>query len=110
MRGVARTRVLMAKGVMAKGVTPSAMWDTGSEPALQTKGERGMRIWWEDGFEIRATVLDGEVTISANREGMVSLANILLDLAEERPGAHVHLDEYNSLESGSCELVLERVE
>lgn len=69
-----------------------------------------MRIWWEDGFEIRATVLDGEVTISANREGMVSLANILLDLAEERPGAHVHLDEYNSLESGSCELVLERVE
>ena len=105
----------MAKGVMAKGVTPSAMtpsamWDTGSEPALQTKGERGMRIWWEDGFEIRATVRDGEVTISANREGMVSLANILLDLAEERPGAHVHLDEYNSLEDGSCELIIERVE
>jgi len=69
-----------------------------------------MRIWWEDGFEIRATVRDGEVTISANREGMVSLANILLDLAEERPGAHVHLDEYNSLENGSCELIIERVE
>ena len=86
------------------------MWGTGSEPALQTKGERGMRILWEDGFEIRATVRDGEVTISANREGMVSLANILLDLAEERPGAHVHLDEHNSLENGSCELILERVE
>jgi hypothetical protein len=105
----------MAKGVtpsamMAKGVTPSAMWDTGSEPALQTKGERGMRIWWEDGFEIRAAVRGDEVTISANREGMVSLANILLDLAEERPGAHVHLDEYNSLEDGSCELIIERVE
>lgn len=69
-----------------------------------------MRIWWEDGFEIRAAVRDGEVTISANREGMVSLANILLDLAEERPGAHVHLDEYNSLEDGSCELIIERVE
>ena len=105
----------MAKGVMAKGVTPSAMtpsamWDTGSEPALQTKGERGMRIWWEDGFEIRAAVRGDEVTISANREGMVSLANILLDLADGQPGAHVHLDEYNSLEVGSCELIIERVE
>ena len=105
----------MAKGVMAKGVTPSAMtpsamWDTGSEPALQTKGERGMRIWWEDGFEIRAAVRGDEVTISANREGMVSLANILLDLADGQPGAHVHLDEYNSLEDGSCELIIVRVE
>ena len=40
----------MAKGVTPSAMrTPSAMWDTGSEPALQTKGERGMRIWWEDG-------------------------------------------------------------
>ncbi|MDO5120155.1 MAG: hypothetical protein Q4D48_08710 [Coriobacteriales bacterium] len=69
-----------------------------------------MRIWWEDGFEIRAAICGDEVTISANREGMVSLANILLDLAEEQPGAHVHLDEYNSLENGSCELIFERVE
>lgn len=68
-----------------------------------------MRIWWEDGFEIRATVCDGEVTISANREGMISLANILLDLADEPAGGHVHLDEYNSLENGSCELILERI-
>lgn len=69
-----------------------------------------MRINWEDGFEISATVSDNEVTISANREGMVSLANILLTLAEERPGTHVHLDELNSLEDGSCELILQRVE
>ena len=100
----------MAKGVTPSAMTPSAMWDTGSEPALQTKGERGMRIWWEDGFEIRAAVRGDEVTISANREGMVSLANILLDLADGQPGAHVHLDEYNSLEDGSCELIIERVE
>lgn len=49
------------------------------------------------------------MTISANREGMISLANIMLDLAEGLPGAHLHLDESNSLEDGSCELIIERV-
>ena len=46
---------------------------------------------------------------SANREGLISLANILVDLAKEGPGAHVHLDENNSLEDGSAELIIERV-
>lgn len=68
-----------------------------------------MQIRWENGFEIRAAVDGGEVTVSANREGMLSLANILMDLADEKPGTHVHLDEHNSLEEGSCELVVERV-
>ena len=69
-----------------------------------------MDIRWEDGFEIRATAAAGEMVISANREGMLSLAAILRDLAEEGPGAHVHLDEHNSLEDGSCDLVIVRVE
>lgn len=68
-----------------------------------------MQMRWEGAFEIRAAARDGEVTISANREGMLSLANILCDLAEGRPGDHVHLDEHNSLEDGSCELVIERI-
>lgn len=68
-----------------------------------------MRISWEDGFEIRVGVDGGEVIVSANREGMRSLANILLDLAEGKAGDHVHLDEHNSLEDGSCGLVLERI-
>jgi hypothetical protein len=72
--------------------------------------EGAMDIRWEDGFEIRATVNEGEMVISANREGMLSLANVLRDLAEEVPGAHVHLDEHNSLEDGSCDLIIERVE
>lgn len=67
-----------------------------------------MRIRWEDAFEIRAAIREGEITISANREGLLSLANILMDLADEKPGAHVHLDEYNSLEEGSAELIIER--
>lgn len=69
-----------------------------------------MDIRWEDGFEISAAAHEGETIISANREGMVSLANILLDLAEGRPGDHLHLDEHNSLEVGSVELIIELVE
>ena len=69
-----------------------------------------MNVRWVDGFEIAADVRGNEVTISANREGMLSLANILCDLAHADPGAHVHLDECNALEEGSAELVIERVE
>jgi hypothetical protein len=72
-------------------------------------GEAIMHIRWEDGFEIGVAISGEEVTISANREGLVSLANIMLDLAKGLPGAHVHLDESNSLEDGSCELIIERV-
>lgn len=68
-----------------------------------------MLIRWKDGFEISATVRGDEVTIAANREGLLSLANILTDLANEAPGSHVHLDDANSLEDGSCELVIERL-
>ena len=68
-----------------------------------------MDIRWEDGFEISTSVHEGEMTISANREGLVSLANILLDLAAGAPGEHVHLDEHNSLEDGSVDLIIERV-
>lgn len=71
--------------------------------------DNGFEIRWENGFEIRASALEGEVVISANRQGMLSLANILTDLANAKPGAHVHLDENNSLEDGSVELIIERV-
>lgn len=69
-----------------------------------------MRIRWEDGFAVKASASDGEVAITANREGLLSLANILTDLANEEPGVHVHLDEHNSLEEGSIELVIVRDE
>lgn len=68
-----------------------------------------MGLKWVDGFRIGVTEHRGEVTVSANREGMLSLVNILLSLAEGRPGDHIHLDEHNSLEDGSCGIVIERV-
>ena len=47
--------------------------------------------------------------ISANREGLLSLAGILTSIAGELPGYSLHLDEYNSLEEGSSEMIIERV-
>ena len=46
--------------------------------------------------------------ISANREGLLSLANHLKKLADEVSGSHIHLDVFNSLEEGSAELILEK--
>ena len=64
---------------------------------------------WVDGFEITVRIDNGTAVISANREGLISLANHLKSLAEEPSGSHIHLDVYNSLEEGSSELILEKV-
>ncbi len=69
-----------------------------------------MHMEWEQNFSIRVGVRDGEVTLSANREGMLSLARIFSALAEETPGGHIHPDEYNSLEEGAAALIVERLE
>ena len=68
-----------------------------------------MRTEWADGFEIRVSVEHGEAVISANREGLLSLAMQLEALAEETPGSHIHYDEYNSLEAGSAGLIIEKL-
>lgn len=68
-----------------------------------------MKVEWVDGFEIKAVVENGEIVISANREGMISLARQLTVLADGAPGDHVHYDEQNSLEEGSAEMIIERV-
>lgn len=68
-----------------------------------------MIIEWVDGFEIRATVKDNIIVISANREGLLSLAKHLTALADGAPGDHIHYDEHNSLEDGSVEMIVERV-
>ncbi len=67
-----------------------------------------MDIKWVDGFEIRVKVDNGAVVISANKEGMLSLAKQLTALAEAEPGQHIHYDDYNSLEEGSTEMIIER--
>ena len=68
-----------------------------------------MQIEWVDGFEIRVRVSGGETTISANREGMLSLARQLAALAEAAPGDHIHYDDSNALEEGYRNLLRHRV-
>ena len=68
-----------------------------------------MEMKWEDGFTIKVSVGKNEVVISANKEGLLSLASQLESLAKEEPGCHCHYDEYNSLEDGSSELIIEKV-
>ena len=68
-----------------------------------------MIVKWVDGFSITVKEDNGIVTISANREGLQSLAGQLATLADGVPGDHIHYDEYNSLEEGSFEMIIERV-
>ncbi len=68
-----------------------------------------MVIRWIDGFSIAVSEDNGIVTISANREGLQSLAGQLATLADAVPGDHIHYDEYNSLEEGSVEMIIERI-
>jgi len=46
--------------------------------------------------------------IIANKEGLITLSNILLEMAKDEcaVGYHVHLDEWSRLEKGSVELTL----
>ena len=69
-----------------------------------------MEIRWEDGFTIRVRSGDGEVVLSANRAGLLSLANQLRALAGAPAGSHIHYDTYNSLEEGSAQLIVERTD
>lgn len=68
-----------------------------------------MEINWKDGFVIKVRIEDNTVILSANKAGLLSLADILKSLADEPAGRHIHLDEYNSLEDGPNEMILERI-
>ena len=67
-----------------------------------------MDIKWIDGYGVEVKIIDGAAVVSANREGLLSLANQLTALADEPSGSHIHYDKYNSLEDGSAELIVEK--
>ena len=68
-----------------------------------------MDIPWKDGAVIRVRAERGAVLVSANEAGLLSLAEQLSILAQERPGSHIHYDEENALEEGSCEWIVEKI-
>lgn len=73
--------------------------------------EKGLRLQWEKDFAISVNAPGNEVTIRANKSGLISLARHLLTLAQDSAPkhSHIYLDEYNSLEEGSAELILEKI-
>lgn len=77
---------------------------------VQYDANKGIQFNWEENFAIEVKNECGGVIISANNEGLLSLAKHLLTLAQnEVPiGTHIHLDEYNSLEEGSIDLTFEK--
>jgi hypothetical protein len=70
-----------------------------------------MKFEWFDGFKIEVILSNNAVLIKANVEGIKPLVNCLTALSESKAhGAHIHLDEFNSLEPGSIEVVFEKVD
>ncbi len=70
----------------------------------------GLQLNWEDDFRIEVKNIDDEFFLIANSEGLISLARHMLTLAQlDVPvGTHIHLDEYNSLEEGSANFIIEK--
>ena len=68
---------------------------------------------WTKKFEISFSINDENcATIKANKEGLESLANHILNLAQDSipAGYHIHLDDYGSLVEGSAELIIEKMD
>ena len=103
-------RVMHTEAYRQKGCREAAVETRkqGSRNRLPLSREENMKISWTDGSWISVSTRGREVTISANREGLLSLAGQLTALAEGEPGDHIHYDEGNSLEEGSLELIIER--
>ncbi len=72
--------------------------------------ESWIRLNWVSGYVIESRIDGNTVVLKANKEGLTTLAQHLLTLAQENiePGNHIHLDDSNGLEDGSCELIIER--
>jgi len=75
--------------------------------------EGALYLNWEPGFKISAKMgMGNNVIISSNRAGLISMARHLLLLAQPAVsiGHHYHFDSSNSLEKGSVELIIEKIE
>lgn len=69
-----------------------------------------MRNRWEKGFDIETKIENNSIVIKANKEGLISLTNHLLNLAQDNvsAGCYMHFDDNNSLEEGSSELIIQK--
>jgi hypothetical protein len=79
--------------------------------AIPEPDKTAYKYSWEPEFEIKAEISNGEIVINANKAGLISLAKQFLSLAQDeyQTGCHLHYDESNSLEDGSCEVIINKV-
>ena len=72
---------------------------------------RGLKFVWDENFFIEFKESYSTFVLKANKAGLMSLARILLELAQDSVpvGCHVHLDEFNALEIDSLELIISKV-
>jgi len=73
--------------------------------------QKGIKTIWDNNFIVESAIHGNSIVIRANEAGLRSLARHLLTLAQNEvpKGAHIHYDDLNSLEDGSCEIVLEKL-
>ncbi|NRF37199.1 hypothetical protein HQN83_00630 [Pedobacter sp. LMG 31643] len=73
--------------------------------------DTGITYLWTEGFELNVTIDNNVVIIKANKEGLISMANHLLNLAQDGipKNHHMHFDEFSSLEGGLEELIIEKI-
>lgn len=73
--------------------------------------QTGLRLVWEPDHVIYAEMRGSALLLGVNRDGLITLARLLLTLAQPNVplGEHVHLDSSNGLEDGSIELIIERI-
>ena len=74
--------------------------------------ENGLKLEWGKKYSIRIKQERGVVILEANEDGLLSLARHLITLASSEVPAHthIHFDDSNSLENGSSELIIEKLE
>ncbi len=70
--------------------------------------ENGIELTWENAYNIMCMIEGNSLKILANKQGLLSLANHLITLAQDTipSGNHLHFDEYNSLDDDSKELII----
>lgn len=77
---------------------------------IPSQKEGGFEFIWENNSVIETRYSDNALTIKTNKDGLISLGRHLIALAQDTLGEkyHISFDEFNDLEEGSKELIIEK--
>ena len=92
-------------------MSDSGVGGSGESGGSREFGESGLRLPnWVPGYCLRVDAASGEVTISANAQGLRSLAQLLLTLADDGVplGVHAHLEPGLELDDDSVALIVSK--